>query len=139
MSDIKVTVDVGAMRQQLGDQMMKLVFAFGSRAAALAPGPGTPVDVLFRDAEIQRIVNEYCKKISLMERITPGATPYNGEYDGKNAEDLLKVLVVQTINFAEIKDEQTSGRWILSVWHAMLPTFRQRLIEEGYMKPEAET
>ncbi len=137
MSNIKVTVDVGAMRQQIGDQMLALILAFVRRSKALAPSPGTPVDVVFRDAEIQRIVNEYCKKISLIERITPGAPPYRGEYDGKNAEDLLKVLVVQTINFAGIKDEQTSGRWILSVWHAVMPSFRQRMIEEGYMQPEA--
>ena len=140
MSEIKVTVDVNAMRQQIGDQMMALIFAFAERASALSPKPGTPSEVLLQDPEIHKIVKAYCRKIEVMERITPNAPPYKDEYDGKTAEDLLKVLVVRTINFAGIKDKQTSGIWILSVWHAVMPTLKQRLIEEGYMRrPEAET
>ena len=138
MSEMKVTIDMGAMRQQIGDQMMKMIFAFAQRGNELAPGPGTPVEVMLRDPEIHRIVREYCRKIDLMERITPGVPQYNGEYDGKTAEELLYYLIVETIK-CSAKEKQEQGRWIQSGWHAVMPTLKQRLIEEGSRRrPEAE-
>lgn len=135
MSEIKVTVDVGAMRQQLGDQMLALIFSFVKRGDELAPGPGTPVEIMMRDPEIHRIVTAYCRKIEIMERITPSAPPYNGEYDGKTAKALLFYLFAETIK-CEAKEKQEQWQWVLSVWHAVMPTLKKRLIEEGYMTPE---